>query len=286
MSDFKIVTHCRICGSGNLRQYLDLGNSPLANALLSSSSASFKRYPLVVLFCEECSLSQLSIVINPNILYRDYPYHSSVSKTFQDHCLEMAKTLKKMTLIEDPHMVDIASNDGCLLEQFKKSGFSVIGVEPSKNLAREANQKGLFTINDFWSEESSNAVIDADVITALNVFAHVDDLKSFLKGVTKSLHKSGVLVIEVPYLYNLLSKNQFDTIYHEHLSYFLLKPLVTLFNSSGLTLFRVEEYDIHGGSIRVYASKDRPVEKSVDKMLAFEKKKNLQDFKTYIGYAG
>lgn len=286
MAEFKLITECRICGSSKLKQYLDLGSAPLANALLNSSSSRSHKYPLQVLFCEDCSLSQLSIVVNPNILYSDYPYHSSVSETFKKHCLDMAKSLKEMFTVEDPLVVDIASNDGCLLEQFKSCGYNVVGVEPSKNLVVKALKKGIPTLHDFWSEESSQEVYGADLITATNVFAHVDDLKGFLGGVKKALQPDGIFIIEVPYLYDLISKVQFDTIYHEHLSYFLLRPLKILFTSYGLHIFKVERHEIHGGSIRVFASiNKRKADKSVREMEAFEKKEKLHQFKTYTGFA-
>lgn len=287
MKDFKVVQNCRVCGSDRLREYLDLGKAPLANSLLPSLDYECGKYPLEVLFCEVCSLSQLSIVINPEIMYRNYPYHSSVSETFKKHCSEMAVKLKPLMNEEDPLVVDIASNDGCLLEHFRLAGYEVLGVEPAANLVEISRGKGIEIVHDFWSEESSNLASGANLIAATNVFAHVDDVWSFLGGVKKALVSDGIFVMEIPYLYNILSKNQFDTIYHEHLSYFLLKPLKILFESCGMRIFKVEQYDIHGGSIRVYASKDnRHPDESVAKMLEFEEEHGLYDYSTYKALSG
>jgi len=308
--DYKFITNCRVCGSANLRKYLDLGRQPLANGLLNSPETP-RKYPLQVLFCQECSLSQLSIVIDPKIIYKNYPYHSSVSETFKNHCREMAITIKKMyensypekvgTLKKDikgrsyvtdsiskPFVVDIASNDGCLLEEFKAQNYYVMGVEPSKNLAQISNKKGISTVNGFWEKESAKGVPSCDVITATNVFAHVDDIKSFLE-LAKSklrLYTKGIMVVEVPYLLNLIEQIQFDTIYHEHLSYFLVRPLRIIFKRIGIPIFKVEQYPIHGGSIRIYASPyERKEHQSVKEMEEKERAAGLYQFKTYTRYA-
>jgi SAM-dependent methyltransferase len=298
--DFKRITSCRICKSTKLTRYLDLGSTPLANKLLSSKDEKYEEYPLEVLFCEECSLSQLSIVVDPSVLYTNYPYHSSISKTFQKHCRDMAIQIKaildanrpwnysadsapyKGTLDSfaplDHHVLDIASNDGCLLSEFHGVGFGVMGVEPSKNLADIAESRGITTLNAFWGSAEAECVPVCDVITATNVLAHVDDVRDFIlqaKRKLKSL-KKGIMVVEVPYLMNLIKQNQFDTIYHEHLSYFLVKPLRILFESCGMRVFRVEEHDVHGGSIRIYAS---PYFYRTDESVArFEKREESEGF--------
>lgn len=288
MPDFKTVTNCRVCGSDRLKRYLDLGKVPPANSLLQSEHSESVKYPLEVLFCEECSLSQLSVVVPPEILYGSYPYNSSVSETFKKHCYEMAKFLKGMTTSHKPSVVDIASNDGCLLEQFKKCNYYVNGVEPCLDLAEKSNAKGIATVNDFWNERASSLTPACDIITATNVLAHVDDVKSFIGLAKKNLRvaSKGFMVVEVPYLSNILKSNQFDTIYHEHLSYFLFKPLKILFESCGMKVFRVEQHDIHGGSLRVYASPyERDVHQSVEMIENFESFNKLHEFQTYIGFA-
>lgn len=268
MADYKWITECRICGSARLKKYLDLGKQPLANQLLSSKHHLSKKYPLQVLFCQECSLSQLSVVVEPTILYTNYPYHSSVSETFRKHCREMAKTINEINPFESKVIIDVASNDGCLLREFQEEGKFrwLIGYEPSQNLSEESI-KNLSRIdfrkkthidirNQFFNKETP--IPHADVITATNVFAHVDNIKEFASLMESSLQKynKSFCVVEVPYLFELLSKNQFDTIYHEHLSYFIFKPIKTLFNRFGLRIFRVDRMPIHGGSLRIYACPD------------------------------
>ena len=291
--DYKKVESCRVCKSYRLRSYLNLGSVPLCNSLQKSEYEQVEKYPIEVLFCEDCYLSQLSIVVDPKILYSDYVYHSSVSQTFKEHCYQMALTLKsEFVFTEFPLVLDIASNDGCLLREFKRAGFTrLLGFEPAKNIGTYETSYKLdeliCVVNDFFCEASARSVKgdagggQASIITATNVFAHVDDLDDFLRGVKWFLHDNGVFVVEVPYLKHLIQKNEFDTIYHEHLSYFLLKPLVKLFERHGLPIFRVEEYPIHGGSIRIYASLNRPVESSVTDMLRDEELAGLYNIKTY-----
>jgi hypothetical protein len=165
--DYKTVTKCRVCGSKKLTKYLDLGEVPLANNFENK-----KEYPLEVLLCEECHLSQLSIVVNPNILYSSYPYHSSISQTFKTHCKKMAQDIKEILFPEHNCLnflaLDIASNDGCLLEQFRDEGFYTMGVEPSENLVKEAESKKISTIHGFWGEEIMSQVPAADVIADLS----------------------------------------------------------------------------------------------------------------------
>lgn len=317
--NYRIVTNCRICNSTRLRKYLDLGNLPLANGLLNYPSTEFRRYPLQVLFCDECSLSQLSIIVDPKTLYKDYPYHSSVSETFKKHCLEMANTVKEILGPKEctplSPILDIAANDGCLLEQFKAVGFEwLVAVEPAENLIKECEKKGLRTVKGFWNDETAKIVPGCDVITATNVLAHVDDVKGFVTNIAKSLSRvrNSFCVIEFPYLVDLISKVQFDTIYHEHLSYFLFKPIKRLFKECGLRIFRVDRLSIHGGSLRIYACHEKyqdfekstssgkdydkklvdvpsedvyPTEKSVKELERFEKTQNLYDFKTYQKFA-
>ena len=289
MRELREITKCRVCNSTDLVKYLDLGSLPLSNSL-SKYYLEFKsEYPLEVYLCNECHLSQLGLVVNPNILFHDYVYESSVSETFKKHCKRMANDLKiEFGRSEDALVMDIAANDGCLLEQFRSVGFNrVLAVEPSKNLAWKCIDKSIPVIPEFWSEKlanehRSNYSCGAQFITATNVLAHVDDIYDFLAGVKWFLEPDGVFVCEVPYMGNLLLDNEFDTIYHEHLSYFLLKPLVLAFEKAGLPIFRIEHFDIHGGSLRVYASKGfHEVEDSVIDLLEDEKLNGMYEISTY-----
>ena len=288
---YRKLTRCRICGSKDLTKYLDLGTMPLANSLLDEKDIDAKEnmFPLEVLYCSNCSLSQLSIVVDPRILFSNYVYRSSISKTFQDHCKNMAEAVSEIFRGKNNLVVDIASNDGCLLEQFKDCGFKVLGIEPAENLARIANSTGIETIGLFWNVDAAKKVLKkygrAKVITATNVLAHVDEVNDFLKGVHMLLDDDGLFIVEAPYLYDLLAKNEFDTIYHEHLSYFLVKPLIMLYEKNGLAINRIEKFPIHGGSLRIYASKNKSnAHESVNEFLSLEKSANLYGIDTYKSF--
>lgn len=205
----------------------------------------------------------------------------------------MAKTLKPLASKNDPpSLIDIAANDGCLMEQFRDSGYVVRGFDPCKEMCESAwKDKRLLILPHFFNKDTAKIGRSwggEDFITATNVFAHVDDLHGFLEGVKYHFESNpkGIFVAEFPYFKNLLHNNQFDTIYHEHLSYFLLKPLVRLFNDCGMPIFKVEEHDIHGGSLRIYASMYRyPKDFSVDYMIKFEEALGLHTFKAYENFS-
>lgn len=276
MDDYKVKTSCRICGSKKLLNVVDFGEVPLANGLLKNGFR-VKKYPLSVNFCEYCSLTTLGVVVDPKILYDDYKYHSSVSDTFKAHCKSLVFEVMSRIGNYNKKVVDIASNDGCLLREFKKLGFNVVGIEPAENLAKIANESGIYTINKFWNGDILLPE-KVDCITATNVFAHVDDINGFVKGVVNNLKDGGVFVIEVPWLYRLISGNQFDTIYHEHLSYFLLKPIIYKLKEHSLDVFRVRISEIHGGSLTVFVTNNTSkilIERTVNEVLAIEEKEGL-----------
>jgi len=299
---FKKVIFCRICNSTNLERYLDFGSHPLANDLQEGVNLYLRKFSLEVLICENCFLSQLSVVVDPDIMFKEYAYHSSISQTFKDHCYQMALKLKAEFQFEYPLVVDIASNDGCLLNEFKRAGYKrFLGFEPATNLSAQpygwidgkpGDELGIPVVNSFFTEKiamstrGDKAGQGASIVTAQNVFAHVNDLHDFLRGVHWMLDDNGVFIVEVPYLPNLIENNEFDTIYHEHISYFLLKPLVRLFKDCSLPIFRVEKYPIHGGSIRIYASKDfYQLEDSVELFLDEEDQEGFYDINIYRAFA-
>jgi SAM-dependent methyltransferase len=276
--------------------YLDLGITPLANGLIKPEniSANEPKFPLVVCYCKDCSLSQLSVVVNPEILFSDYFYMSSISNTFRIHCNTIAHDLKDvMNLGSADLVVDIASNDGCLLQEFKKLEIKTLGVEPAVNLAKLANSNGIETLNSFWDKDSAIKIANeyggAKVITALNVFAHVDDVHGFIQNIKTALRDDGVFVIEVPYLIDFLEKHEFDTVYHEHLSYFLLKPLQYILEQNGMRIINVKKYPIHGGTIEVRAVKDNSYTKNmisnIDDFIIIEKNLGCYDPKHYLNFA-
>ena len=290
LDNFTEVNQCRICGSRNLIPHLDLGDMPLVNNLIEPGEESLeKKYPLKVMFCMDCFFSQLSGVVNPEILFRHYTYRSSISDSFGQHCKELAEELNSNLIQGGDLVLDIASNDGYLLKYFKDKGNRVLGVDPAVNLARIANDSGIETLPEFWNENLAEKILEkyghAKVITAFNVFAHVQDIHSFVKGVKKLLHKDGYFIIEVPHLLNLVKKRQFDTIYHEHLSYFLVKPLVNFIRQHGMRIAKVKEKNIHGGSIRLYiehSEKQDTSDDSTQRVIQKEEAEGLYDIKTYI----
>jgi SAM-dependent methyltransferase len=263
---------------------------PLVNRYLSSPSetASEPRFPLQIAFCENCSLSQLTQVVDPKILYANYAYHASVSRTFREHCDKMAVSLRDiLNLRKESRILEIASNDGCLQRTFRAHGLEVLGIEPADNLAEQARSEGFSVISSFWNTDTSQKLLDThgtfDLVVATNVVAHVDDLIGFLRAVHRVLTPTGAFVFEVPYLKTFLTKTEFDTTYHEHLSYFLLTPLKTALKKAGMQVFDVQEFDIHGGSIRVFATKNSKatINHSVSQMMETERDCGFLDFRLY-----
>lgn len=277
---YRVSNNCRLCDGSNLVKYLDLGFTPPADQFRSIAELDIPEihYPLRVNICTDCGLSQLSHVVNPSVLYQfDYPYESSTTKTGKMHWDEFAeKVVQRLQLISGSKVVDVGSNDGTLLQSFKDAGMSVFGVDPAPNIVRIANDRGVETICDFWGVSAARKVVEkigkVDVIVGTNVFAHVDDLKVFMQSVVETLNDNGVFIFESPHINNLINNLEYDTIYHEHLSYLSLKPLLNFFNKYSMEVFAVEETNIHGGSFRVYIGKQgsRPIDQSVESLLADE----------------
>lgn len=265
---YKEHTNCRVCHSEKLTPYLDLGLLPLSNNLASSivDPIHNQKFPLKVLLCEDCGLSQLSIVIDPQTLFGHYVYRSSISKGYVDHCKHMAYDLeKKHSLTKDSFHIDIAGNDGALLEQFKKViGHKILNVDPAENMGALCQGLGIPTLTFFWGMDVAKRIVNgfgqADLITATNVFAHVDNVKEFIQAAKHVLKPSGVLVLEFPYLIDFIENGEFDTVYFEHLSYFSIYPLTLLCQEAGLNVLNVEQQDIHGGSVRVTIGYGEPDE--------------------------
>jgi SAM-dependent methyltransferase len=255
--------NCRTCGGSELEQFLDLGFTPPADRFLRAEQLLEPEvhYPLGVLMCAQCGLAQLNHVVPPELLYQqDYPYEASMTRTGRIHWGEFARTTRaRFDLGSADLVIDIGSNVGVLLDAFKNEGVRTLGIEPAGNIAAIARQNGIETLNDFFSIDVARNVVNdkgpASVITATNVFAHVDDLTSFIKAVDILLAPNGVLIIEAPYFTNLLEQLEYDTIYHEHLSYLSVKPLLAFFRRVGMEVFRIEQRDIHGGSFRIHVAR-------------------------------
>jgi len=254
------VDACRMCQSKRLHRYLDMGRTPLANSYLDENTLKAPEFTeeLCLQVCLDCGLSQLTKVVHPDRMFRHYLYVSSTTATIREHFAEFARTVSTAAGARTGDLaLDIASNDGCLLAAFKDAGLDPIGVDPAENLAKEANAKGLRTWCDYWStavaERLAREVGRPKAITAANVFAHADGLPDFVRGVAACLAKGGVFAIECPYAVDFIEKSEFDTAYHEHLSYIGITPLTVLMKKHGLEVFDVEYFpDIHGGTIRVY----------------------------------
>ena len=261
---------CRSCGHPDLQLVLSLGSMPLANALVTAEQLyqPESTYPLELAFCPKCSLVQITETVPPEELFRDYLYFSSFSDTMLHHAQGIVeRVLEWRPLDADSLAVEIASNDGYLLQYYKQAGIPVLGIEPAINIARVAqDERGIRTLTDFFGAETAGRLVEqgerADVIHANNVLAHVPDLNGFVHGLRLLLKPDGIAVIEVPYVKDLIDRCEFDTIYHEHLCYFSLTALSGLMERHGLTIQDAERIPIHGGSIRIFLTKSQDGEKS------------------------
>jgi hypothetical protein len=254
-------TACRACGGIRLSRFLELGPTPLANSFLRSPDefAAEQRYPLDVYFCTECSLVQLLDVIDPEVLFRNYIYVTGTSDTIAAHNAAYARSVVSVLgLGANDLVVEIASNDGSLLGCFCDCGVRVLGVEPALNIAESARGRGIQTVTDFFNGETARQLRSsfgpARAVIGNNVLAHVDDTRDFLRGCRSLLAPGGLVIIEVPYIRDLLDRIEYDTIYHEHLCYFSITALMRLCDAVGLSIVRVEHYPVHGGSLRMYAA--------------------------------
>lgn len=287
------LTNCRICSSPDLSNVLDLGEMPLANEFLDSPTEEEKEYPLRVVWCQNCGLMQIDEVVPPEELFSEYVYVSGTSERLQNHFNNLVSEIDELySTLNGRKVLDIGSNDGTLLKGFENHDYDVIGVEPASNIAEIARENGVETINEFFNEEVAFRIQKnygrRDVITATNVFAHTHNVHSFLKGVSKLLADDGIFVIEVPYLVDLLENVEFDTIYHEHLSYFAVRPLKTLLEKHGFKILNIKRIDIHGGSIRLYSTKDsswQNANSSAKKLIRIEMEKGLDELATYKSFA-
>jgi len=253
---------CRICSSKNLNLILDLGEQPPANSFINKNqlNSSESKFPLRLFWCGDCYLVQLLDIVDKEFLFRNYLYMTSASKPIVDHFKKYAQDVYEEFLKEEtnPFVVEIGSNDGSLLKEFKKLGTSILGIEPATNLSNLANQSDITTKNTFFSSQVCKEIIksrNATVVVANNVIAHVEDLQDLMHGIQILLDKNGVFIFEVPYLVDLIKKLEFDTIYHEHLSYFSILPLLKLVEQFGLEIFDIRKQSVHGGTLRIFVSK-------------------------------
>jgi SAM-dependent methyltransferase len=287
------IHHCRSCGHGQLQSVLDLGPTPLADRFLSREQLAQPepRYPLELVFCGNCSLLQINETVAPEVLFcEDYPYYSSVSDALlrhsRDNALELIET---RGLGRDSLVIELASNDGYLLANYLEQGIPILGIDPASGPARVAENAGVKTLNEFFTCDLAADLAGkgsrADVIHANNVLAHVADLNGFVEGIGALLKDTGVAVFEVPYVKDLADRCAFDTIYHEHLCYFSVTALDTLFRRHRLYIRELRRLDIHGGSLRVYVEKTPGDTSEVQSLLALESTGWVRDMDYYRDFA-
>jgi len=290
-----ILKNCRICHASSLQHYLNLGFTPPADSFIREQGLQQPEthYPLEVFLCNDCGMSQLGYTVPPDILYQhDYPYESSTTNAGRAHFFSFASSVvKKFRLTSEDLAIDIGSNVGVLLDGFKTNGCRVLGIEPSANISATAIGRGIDTINDFISPTlATNLVVShgrASVVTATNVFAHIDDLDAFVESIDILLNKKGVLVIEAPHFLKLIKNIEYDTIYHEHLLYISVRPLNRLFNRFGFEVFDVEEIGIHGGSIRIYVCRlgTYPTTQALKDIIKTEEDNKIFDFERLVEFS-
>jgi SAM-dependent methyltransferase len=288
------MTQCRFCGAGVEAVFADLGMSPLANSYLPPERANAMEpfYPLRALVCSECFLVQLEEFETPDAIFSDYAYFSSYSSTWLDHARAYTEQMiERFGLDEHSHVVEIASNDGYLLQYFRERSVPVLGIEPAANVAKVALQKGIPTLVEFFGTETAASLAQesaADLLLGNNVLAHVPDLNDFVAGMKLLLKPGGVITMEFPHLMRLIEDNQWDTIYHEHFSYFSFLTVSRVFEAHGLRLFDVEELPTHGGSLRIFGAHaddaEKPETERAARLRAREREAGYESLDTYLSY--
>lgn len=261
---------CRHCSSEDMFNLVDLGTSPPSNAYIKDENINSeeKWFPLKINICSKCFLCQTEDYSSGEELFaEDYAYFSSFSQTMLDHSKKYSlEMIKKLNLNSNSMVIEVAANDGYLLQYFKEKSIPCIGIEPTSSTANAARKKGIDIIEDFFGVSLANIMIEngqsADLIVGNNVLAHVPNINDFVKGAAILLKESGVVTYEIPYLVNLVKNNLFDTIYHEHYSYLTVNSIKNIFEANGLHLFDVELIDVHGGSLRVFGEKNDNAKKT------------------------
>ncbi len=285
---------CRSCGAAPLESVLDLGTTPLANALLTAAELDEPEstFPLELMICTACSLVQILETVPPERMFRNYLYFSSTSETMLRHAEASARALvESRGLSRGSRVLEIASNDGYLLQYFQRAGMSVLGIEPAGNVAAVAEERGIPTVCEFFGPDLARRLLDqgtkGDVILANNVMAHVPDINGVVEAIGLLLAPGGAFVMETPYIQDLLAHREFDTIYHEHLFYYSLTALEVLYRRHGLAAARVERIPIHGGSLRVTVVREGQEEEAltVRAMLDEEREWGVAEVEPYRRFA-
>lgn len=286
---------CRFCQTTLKYTFVDLGLSPLANSFIDEKEEKLceKYYPLRAYVCDKCYLVQLEEFETPENIFSDYIYFSSYSDSWLAHSKEYTDyIIRRFRLDETSRVVEVASNDGYLLQYFKKNNIPVLGIEPAQNVAEVARKKGINTYVMFFgvntAEELASKGLQADLLIGNNVLAHVPDINDFVRGLKIALKPDGVITLEFPHLLQLIINSQFDTIYHEHFSYFSLISITKILEKNDLTIFDLDELSTHGGSLRIYAShtenKTFKKHRCVDMLFDKEVAAGLKDMETYTNF--
>ncbi len=287
--------HCRFCASPLHHTFADLGVSPLSNSYLAPEALNRMEpfFPLRVYVCEDCKLVQLPEHQSPDAIFSEYAYFSSFSDSWLEHARTYAEHITEYCgLGEASYVVEVASNDGYLLKYFKGKNIPILGIEPARNVAEVAQAAGIPTLIRFFGAETARWLTDsgytADLLLGNNVLGHVPDINDFVTGVQILLKPKGTATFEFPHLLQLMQQNQFDTIYHEHFSYYSLLAVEKIFAAHGLRLFDVEELSTHGGSLRIYARHEadssRPVSPRIEELKQRERDYGLEQMETYHAF--
>ncbi|MEV4677481.1 MULTISPECIES: class I SAM-dependent methyltransferase [Actinomadura] len=289
------VTECRVCGGSDWQEVVSFGPVPLANGYLDPADSydGEPRFPLDVISCRSCRLMTLTHVVDPEVLYRDYSYVTSTSDTMGRHMRFVAELCReRWEMPAGSFVVEVGSNTGDQLMIFQDAGMRTLGVDPARSLAEVAAGRGVETLPEFFSADTAADIADrygeARLILGRHVFAHIDDVAGIAAGVRRLLEPAGVFAIEVPYALDMLERTEFDTIYHEHLSYYAVGTLATLFERHGLRVIDIERISVHGGSILVFAGhadgpwQPRP---AVKELIALEERQGLHDDAAYRAFA-
>lgn len=246
---------CRLCKSRDLKMFLDLGHHPHSDNFRKDPNLPETTYPLRLVQCQECQFVQLDYTVSPEVLYDDdYLYESSITKTADIHWTEFVDDVVVKTGIETGRVLDIGSNDGTLLSKFKAKGFDVVGIDPCKDITDIANSRGIPTICSLFNKKALSDM-KFDLITGSNVFAHIDDLDEVMADVKEVLNPNGVFIFESPYLGEFIDQLEYDTTYHQHLSYLAISPLIKFLAHHDMEIFNIEFTPIHGGCFRCYIAR-------------------------------
>ena len=285
--------HCRLCGGKQITTVFKLNDTPLEDQFLSTDQVPQPAYPLELAMCQDCGYVYLPYIVSPEASYTDYVYVSGVTVGLRGHYDQYAEQIvADFAIPEGARVIDLGSNDGSMLASFKKLGMNVLGVEPAGNIATLANQSGLATINDFFTDQVASKILteygQASVVTANYMYANIDDVVGFTKSVARILQQDGIFVVQTGYHPEQMKIRMFDYIYHEHFSYFTVEVLKNLFSACGLELIDAQKTAPKGGSVRIIGqlkNGSRKVNASVDELIAEERRQGMRDPETYRRFA-